>query len=102
MKTIKINGVPVSEYLKYYDQYRREVETICNLCAAGQPVYVLYPESYIQRLAEIAALTEENTRLQRLEAGYVMKCEELMAAYDKLNWLKKYCAEHKISLPFKI
>ena len=102
MKKIKIDGVSVSEYLRHYEQYRREVERLCYLYPSSKSVYVLHPEVYIQRLAEIEALSAENTRLQRLEAAYVMKCEELMAAYDKLNWLRKYCAEHKIPLPFKI
>lgn len=102
MKKIKIDGVPVSEYLRHYEEYRHEVERLCNLYPSAKSVYVLHPEVYIQRLTEIEALSAENTRLQRLEAAYVMKCEELMAAYDKLNWLRKYCAEHKISLPFKI
>ncbi len=102
MKKIKIDGVSVSDYIRHYEQYRREVERLCYLYPSSKSVYVLHPEIYIQRLAEIEALCAENTRLQRLEAAYVMKCEELMAAYDKLNWLRKYCVEHKITLPFKI
>ncbi len=102
MLKIKINGLSIGDYIRHYEQYRHEVERLCYLYPSSKSVYVLHPEIYIQRLAEIEALSAENTRLQRLDASYAMKCEELMAAYDKLNWLRKYCAAHKISLPFKI
>ena len=102
MKTVKINGLPVNEFIKYYEQYQRDVETVCGVRPADQRFYILYPEIYIQRLAEIEALTQENNKLRRLEVSYVDKCKECIDAYDKLHWLERACKSAGIKIPFKI
>ncbi len=101
MRLPEIDGIPLDEYIRHYEDYQTFVQRQ-YLIGACKPVYMLFPETYVKLLHQAKAVYDENTRLHTLETRYMSNCIELMECYDKLNAVRRFLKKQNIVLPFEI